>query len=96
MPRRRSRTPSTFRAGRKRRLKRASISLATLASEPKATAEGQLPATKSSWGKVMDSRDSLPSLSDDVVSGDGELGNDEDDDETNLTEVLEMAQELGD
>lgn len=44
----------------------------------------------------MDRLDSLPTLSDDVVSGDGELGNDEDDDETNLTEVLEIAQELGD
>lgn len=59
--------------GLKRRLKCASISLAPLASEPTATAEAQLPAIEPSWGVVMDSLDSLSSLSDDVVSEEGRL-----------------------
>lgn len=43
----------------------------------------------------MDSLDSLPSLSDDTVSGEGELGDDEDDNGIHLTEILEIAQEMG-
>lgn len=32
---------------------------------------------------------------DDVVSGEGELGDDEDDDGINLTDILEITQEMG-
>ena len=55
----------------KRRLIHASISIAPLASEPTAKDEAQLSATEPNWVEVMDSLDSLPSLSDDVVSGEG-------------------------
>lgn len=39
---------------------------------------------------MVDSLDSLPSLSNDVVLGEVELGDDEDDDGINLTEILEI------
>ena len=40
---------------------------------------------------MADSLDSLPSLSDNVVLGEVELGNDEDDDGIHLTEILEIT-----
>lgn len=46
-----------------------------------------LSTTKPSLGKVMDSLDSLPSLSGDVMSGKEELGDVEDDDGIHLTDI---------
>lgn len=59
------------------------------------TAEAQHSATEPSWSEVMDSLDSLPSQSDDTVSGEGELGDDEDDNGIHRTEILEIAQKMG-
>lgn len=42
----------------------------------------------------MDSLDSLPSLSDDM-SWEGELGDDEDDNGINLTDIVKIVQEMG-
>lgn len=67
------------RAGLRRRLKQTSVSAAPLTSKPPAKAEIQLSATGPSCGEVTDSLDSLHSLSDDLVSGEGDLGDDEDD-----------------
>lgn len=42
----------------------------------------------------MDSLDSLPSLSDNFVSGDGELGDDEEDDGINLAALRQLTTEI--
>lgn len=42
----------------------------------------------------MDSLNSLTSLSDDIMSGEGELGDDENDDGINLKEILKKTQEV--
>lgn len=79
------------RAGLRRRLKQTSVSAAPLTSKPPAKAEIQLSATGPSCGEVTDSLDSLHSLSDDLVSGEGQLGDDEDDDGINLVVLLNFA-----